>query len=127
MAYQISADRVKAILEIAEYTDSNLEADQAPAKILIDENLLDKGLSDNTLNEIGAWLVCHYKAQTNSFAVVKEVIIGDEEEKYQGRNLASQGLPNTIYGQQAITLDRTNTLRNLPKPTPKLSSLGEPC
>ena len=46
MAYQISADRVKAILEIAEYTDSNLEADQAPAKILIDENLLDKGLSD---------------------------------------------------------------------------------
>ena len=127
MAYQISADRVKAILEIAEYSEVNLTVDKVPAEILIEENLLDKGLSDKAINEIGAWLVCHYKAQTNSFAVVKEVIIGDEEEKYQGRNLASQGLPNTIYGQQAITLDRTNTLRNLPKPTPKLSSLGEPC
>jgi len=82
---------------------------EATSLALIEQYLLDIGISDSLLSEIGIWLTCHFATIKNRRA--GEIQIEDIKEKYY--SVIGKGLEQTEYGQQAILLDPSGILKKL--------------
>lgn len=82
----------------------------ALAALVAEEDLADSGLSEARLTQIETWLAAH-------FSCIKSPLSESEGAKglsvaYQ-RGQAGQGLRSTQYGQTAIELDSSGTLKAL--------------
>ena len=89
------------------------------ANILVDTNLLGKGLSTDLLTKIELWLSAHFTASHIDAKELKEEAMGSSKNAYAGKY--DLGLDGTTYGQTAKTLDPTGTLSSLGKGTASLT------
>ena len=79
------------------------------AELIVTEQLVGKGLSDDRLSKIELYLSAHFVTLREQ--QLKSEKFGDSSESYQGET--STNLRASLYGQTAIILDTTRTLANL--------------
>jgi hypothetical protein len=108
MANRTTATAVKVILD-TDLTDAQITAFITTANALVDDQLLNKGLSSTILTEIEKWLAAHL-ASIRDQRVSRESIGDEYSATYQGKT--DMGLEATLYGQTALALDTTGTLRS---------------
>ncbi len=83
------------------------------ADLLVTEELSDKGLSDARLKQIELYLAAHFTAITTEKGGLVYQKMGDSEEQYDFKSGTGYGLNLTRFGQQAMQLDTSGTLRGL--------------
>lgn len=114
MASRISEEEVKALLApYAENSDVTLFMEQA--LVLVDEELVGKGLSDSRLRIIELNLAAHFavlSVERGGFAYQKS---GLSEESYAVNREVVQ-FSSTRFGQQALAMDSTGSLNRLDSP-----------
>lgn len=114
MASRISEEEVKALLApYAESSDVTLFMEQA--LVLVDEELVGKGLSDSRLRIIELNLAAHFavlSVERGGFAYQKS---GLSEESYAVNREVVQ-FSSTRFGQQALAMDSTGSLNRLDSP-----------
>ncbi len=81
--------------------------------IIVEKNLLGKGIDEDCLFEIERWLSAHMVAISNIAPITARERAGSVEEAFQYK--LGLNLQVTMYGQQAIMLDPTGTLFKLSK------------
>lgn len=106
MAYDDIPITTADVKAVAALIGADLSVFIATGKLIVDENLLDKGLSDARLKLIWTYLAAHFgfikEGQTKSETT------GPVSETYN--MTTGLGLKTTTHGQQAITLDTSGTL-----------------
>ena len=102
MARVTDAD-VKQILD----TDVSTTPFILSANLLVDQWLLDKGLSEALLTEIERWVAAHLTCMLDPRETAKAM--GDSRVNFEAGRLG-MGLQATRYGQQVLLLDTTGTL-----------------
>lgn len=90
-------------------TDAQIQAFIDTATLVVDANLLDKGLSTDLLTQIETWLAAHLLSMRDQRTSARK--IGDVSFTYQGQT--GLGLDATLYGQQVKLLDTSGTLASL--------------
>jgi len=109
---------VKKIID-TDLTD--LDAFILPAGQLADQvAAADSSLAAAILEEIECWLAAHFTSMRDQQAVKSTV--GPTSFTYSGKT--GMGLEFTRYGQMALLLDTTGTLRGLGRRKTAVSSLG---
>lgn len=104
---RVTTAEVSAILESADYGDlTDLSAFIAMATLLADD-CSTAGLSTDKCKEVERWLSAHFVCLMRRQA--KSSSVGPISESFDSK--IDQGLKATAYGQQAIALDTTDTLR----------------
>ncbi|WP_408954736.1 hypothetical protein [Natroniella sp. ANB-PHB2] len=100
------------VLEIAEFKmdENKLDAFIKTANIQVNKHLIDKGLSEEELEEIEKWLAAHFASV--AAPRVKEKRIMENQYKYEGP-MMDKGLDGSMYGQTAKVLDHTGILAKL--------------
>ena len=112
-----SETEVQSILGSTDTPDMTTQL--ATARELVDSVLVGKGLSDNLLRLIEANLTAHYIAITDQKFNVKSEKVGDNQTGFSGGGgVLEDGLRQTRFGKQAISLDYTNTLARLGNQNP---------
>jgi hypothetical protein len=100
-----TVDQVKDVISTT-LTDGQINAFINTAHRMVQNRLSGKGLSEETLGEIEVWLAAHFLSARDQRK--KQVKADDVAVTYQGET--GMGLQSTVYGQQAMILDPTNTL-----------------
>ena len=108
MAVRASIETVRSLLGD---DDANVWPFMTLASEMVDELLASSGLSTTMLRQIEAYLACHIYAQGTP-DVVRESYAGATFEYPRSAN-SGEGLCATKWGQMALQLDTTGTLRNL--------------
>lgn len=103
---RVDAGGVKEIIETS-LADTLINAFINTAHHLVQEDLLNKGLSSDLLTEIELWLAAHFLAIRDK-RVEKESVGNEWSATYQGKT--KMGFEATTYGQQALMLDTTGSL-----------------
>lgn len=89
------------------------ERDMTPfidiADLIVSEQLATSGLSSARLKQIELYLAAHYAAITEERGSLKSIKVGEATDTFDTQ--AGQGLKLTRYGQQAISLDTSGTLK----------------
>lgn len=81
------------------------------ANLIVNEDLLAKGMSEDRLKAIELYLSAHFTALTEERGGLTKFKNGDSTEEYQiGKG---QGFAGTRYGQMAIDMDTTGTLSTI--------------
>jgi len=114
MARVTDAD-VKQILD----TDVSTTPFILSANLLVDQWLLDKGLSEALLTEIERWVAAHLTCMLDPRESQKRM--GDQAVSFDQGTL-TEGLGWTRYGQQAMLLDSSGTLTAVGTGTTKRTS-----
>lgn len=96
---------VKVVIPTTRDTTSFIET----ADLIVSENLADKGLSSNRLKQIELYLAAHFVALVEESGNIIKARIGEATEEYN--NKTGMSFEMTRYGQQAIALDTTGTLK----------------
>jgi hypothetical protein len=109
----VTSEEVKEIISTP-LTD--LTAFISAAHTIVEDRLLDQGLTDTALKEIERWLAAHF-VSFRSPAEKRSQKIGSAQEVYLVANLSSTGgmLKTSLYGMQAMALDTSGTLAQLGK------------
>jgi hypothetical protein len=89
------------------------------ANILVNEDLVGKGLSDDRLKLIELYLASHFATLAIEKGGLTRQKLGDTEEGYRQDFSSKPNLSMTRYGQQALVLDNTGTLANADAPAGK--------
>lgn len=117
MTVRVTASEVKEIIQTT-IEDSVLESNHiATASLMVDEHLLDIGLSAPMLARIELYLAAHFVALTEERGGLTRERLGDGDESLA--NVYSSGLNSTRYGQTALSLDSTGTLTQVAQTTLK--------
>jgi len=107
-----TVERVKALLDVdISVTDLVIASFIETATTLVTDALGTSALTDTTLEEIERWLTAHLIAYTLERQSKSEEA-GSAKIVYAG-DLAQEGLKGTTYGQMAVSLDTTGTLKSL--------------
>lgn len=108
----VAAD-VRKILEVpADVTDGQLASFITTAQLICDEDLFGKGLSAARLFQICLYLAAHFAVMLVERGGLTVSRIRDTEDNYVATPyFGKQGFNMTRYGQQAIVLDTSGTLR----------------
>lgn len=104
-------------------TAIQLNAFIAGAHVIVNENLVGKGLSEALLTEIEKWLAAHL-ASIRDQRVQSENIAGEYSVTYQGKT--GLGLDATLYGQMVKQFDHTGTLATLGQKRASITVLRTP-
>lgn len=122
MSSRVVGSEVKEIID-TELTDDQVEPFIQAATLLVDSYLSNKtDLSTAMLKEIERWLAAHFIA--SSVDPREQVVrVGTIEVNLEGTT--GQGLFFSRYGQQAMLLDVTGTLKRLNQPKAVFSVQGE--
>ena len=108
MGQRVIDEEVRKVLGDINY-DTQMGIDTA--NVLVDDQLLGKGLSTVLLKQIELYLAAHFASIMYTDGTLATQEIGEARERYH--NIYKQGLQSTRYGQQAILLDTTGTLAEL--------------
>lgn len=106
MAARVTDEEVQAIMD--DYPD-DLTPFIELATLLVDEELASTDLSTDRLKQIEKWLSAHFAATKTPLTTQESVKIS---VAYQ-RSSPGKGLYATQYGQQAVVLDTTGTLKRI--------------
>lgn len=117
MAERVTASEVQEIFK----TDITLDPFIIAANQIVNEKLINKGLSDDQLKEIERWLAAHLAATSDRRANSKDM--GDASIDYGTKR--GLGLNSTTYGQQVKILDTTGIMSNLGKRRTQINVLSE--
>ena len=103
----VTDNEVKAIVDT--------ERDTTPfitiAHLVVSEQLSGKSLSTERLTQIELYLAAHYTAITEERGSLKSIKMGESTDTFDTQS--GQGLKLTRYGQQAISLDTSGTLKSM--------------
>lgn len=116
----ITVADVKGVMEVpGEVTDPQLEAFISDAHIIVSEDLAGKGLSEARLAAIEKYLAAHFALQYVERGGFILSQLGDAHDKYLDMNPQGQanisGFMLSRYGQQAVVLDTSGTLKKMTK------------
>jgi hypothetical protein len=103
----VSDDEVKALID----TQRDTRPFIATAHIVVSEQLIGKGLSDDRLKQIELYLAAHYTAVSEEHGALKSSKMGESTDVYDLN--VGEGLKLTRFGQQALSLDTSGTLRSM--------------
>ncbi|MGI9502902.1 MAG: hypothetical protein ACR2RE_07595 [Geminicoccaceae bacterium] len=104
--------------------DPDLTALLTTASTLVDTELLAFGLADALLTEIEKYLAAHFTVLRELTAGISRESADDAAVTYTvGQAGFTEDLKATHFGQVAIALDTTGTLRNAGGSTPQLIAL----
>lgn len=92
----------------AETHSSVLDAAIKAGSILVDNNLVGQGLSDDMLKLIEQYLAAHFTDLSVLKGPLAGQVLGQTSEKYH--DIYSAGLNSTRFGQQAVLFDTTGIL-----------------
>lgn len=104
-----TVDLVKAVISTT-LEDTNIEQYIDSASALIDVWFKGVSASEDMLSELERWIAAHLIASTKE-RQAREEGAGGAYIKYSG--MYGIGLKSTTYGQTAISLDTTNTLKGI--------------
>lgn len=104
-----SPTEVKKIIE-TDMEDTDIQSYIDSASILVDSTIAGK-LVDALLEQIEKWLTAHLMASTRE-QMVKQGKGGPASATFYGYG-EGKGLEHTPYGQQAVSLDYTGTLKRI--------------
>lgn len=99
------------VKEIIETNLDDISLFMETAEMIVDEQLMSKGFSENRLSKIELYLSAHFVALRERQLLSER--FGDSEEKYQGKT--GMNLQASLYGQTAMLLDTSGSLANLGK------------
>ncbi len=119
MAIRVTVEQVKGIINTS-VGDLIIRNDFiATASLIVDENLvgLDPALSTAMLGRIELYLAAHLTAITEEMGGLTSQAMEDAKDSYA--DVYSAGYQSTRYGQMAVTLDTSGTLKRLGAPTLK--------
>ena len=105
---RITAEEVKGVIDTKV---ANLAPFIAIATLVVDNNLLEAGLSDDTLKQIELFLACHYVSLREP--TIASERIGDSNVVHYRPGVKGSNLMSSDFGQTAIQLDTSGVLRNL--------------
>ena len=92
------------------------------AELVINEDLSDKGLSDDRLNSIALYLSAHFAAVAlERGGIVRESMGGDYSISYKDAE-GSGAFGSTRFGLQAMALDTSGTLSTLSRSSERLKA-----
>lgn len=114
-------EKVRQIID-TEITDANVEGYIEAASTVLDEVFAGVTISSTMLTEIERWLTAHFISSTKERQAKKEGAGGAFIE-YAGEY--EMGLQSTSYGQNAMTLDYTGTLRGLAGKTASITAIKQ--
>jgi hypothetical protein len=102
--------------EVLEIMDTTLTGEQITpflrsANQLVTSTLVDKGYTDDDLQEIEMWLAAHFA--TARYPQIAQEKVGDAAVHYEGKS--GMGLESSRYGQTAMSLEYQGTLARLNK------------
>lgn len=83
----------------------------AVAVLIVNENLVGKGLSVATMDNVKLFLAAHLATQSQEKGPLYGIQIGDVHERYH--QIYDKGLSATRFGQTAMFLDTTGRLAAL--------------
>lgn len=111
MANRVTTAEVQKIMDIDdEITD--IEPFIIAANLIVTEKLSDKITNTAILKEVERWLAAHFIAARDP--IVSKETIGDTKAEYYGKTDLS-GIQSTPYGERAVLMDVSGTLKNLGK------------
>jgi hypothetical protein len=105
----ITDAQVKAIIDTTRDTSPFIET----ATLLVQEELVGRGLSTPRLDQITLYLAAHFVCVTEELGGLKRSKLGEADESYRTPNDKELGLTSTRYGQQALILDSSGKLAAL--------------
>jgi hypothetical protein len=120
MAVRTTAAKVKEIIETTQ-TDAIVDAFILGANRIVEDNLGDADLADETLDEIERWLAAHLLACTIERQAIK--MGGGPAPAIEFTNQHGQGLELTTYGQMALALDTSGALASLGMKSASITAL----
>ena len=103
----VTSDEVKAVIDTNRDVSSFIDS----AHLIVTEDLADADLSDDRLKQIELYLAAHFVALTEERGGLVKSKHGDASEEYQFEK--GRGIAMTRYGQTAIDLDTSGTLRTM--------------
>jgi len=86
------------------------------ANMLVNEELVGKGLSDARLKQIELYLGAHFGCVAIEKGGIVRSKAGESEDQYRSERPPKYNLSSTRYGQQALVLDPTGSLSKLDSP-----------
>lgn len=115
--------QVKAIIDTARDTTPFIDT----ADLIINEEFVGSSLSVGRLTQIELYLAAHFVAITEERGGLKMEKMGDATDEMD-TDMFSAGFGSTRYGQQALALDSSGTLKSLSSPglTAKFRLVPEP-
>jgi hypothetical protein len=119
LAARVTEQQVRDNLGLvaAETADLTIFIDNAT--MIVDEELVGKGLSDNRLMFIELHLASHYAVLSLEKGGLTRQKIDEAEEGYRQDFTSKPNLSMTRYGQQALALDTSGTLSKMDAPAGK--------
>lgn len=120
MAIRTDGDTVKAVITTSLSAAEVLATFIPVASDMVDELDDDTDMDDTRLTNIETWLTAHLIAMSKERQAVDEKL-GDATVKY-GAKLGMH-LEATTYGQVALQLDTSGTLKRLGKETVKVRAI----
>ena len=108
MSIRVTDAEVKEIIDTSLSTKPFIKV----ASLMVDQHLVDQGLSEDLLKEIERWLAAHFTAVRDQLIKSEETL--DAKVTYQVGQ-SGKGIESTSYGQQAISLDSSGKLAGLSK------------
>ena len=107
-----NAQEVQSILGAED--DPNVATQIETAAALVDAQLAGRPqLTETLLRQIEAWLAAHFYSHTNQKYNIGGEVLGDSNVSYNAKTGVNTGLMNSRFGQTAISLDPTGTLKRL--------------
>lgn len=106
---RVTASEVGEIIS-TDLTDAQVEAFINSANAIIQENMLEAGMSANILTQIELWLAAHLVAVSDQRE--QRVNLRDGDVTYHTPRFGL-GLDGTMYGQQVKVLDYSGILSGL--------------
>lgn len=103
----VTDNEVKALIDTERDTTPFINI----AHLVVSEQLSGKGLSTDRLTQIELYLAAHFTAVTEERGSLKSIKIGESTDTFD--TMAGQGLKLTRFGQQAISLDTSGTLKSM--------------
>ncbi len=104
---RVTDSEVKAIVDTERDTLPFIDT----ATLIVDEDIPSGILTDERLKQVELYLTAHFVTLVEERGNLRKTRIGDSSEEYD--NKVGVGLLGTRYGQQAIALDTTGTLRGM--------------
>lgn len=81
------------------------------ADLIVNESLLDQGLSEARLKMIALYLAAHFATISEERGALSASTMGESAERFH--NVYKEGFKSTRFGQQALALDPTGILAEL--------------
>jgi hypothetical protein len=110
VAARTNVDDLKSLIE-SDKEDEALEAFVDIANLLVNEQLVGKGLSDAMLTKIELYLAAHFLAVVTELGGLVRDSYGSAS--VQLSDVYGPGLGSTRFGQTALVLDTTATLQRI--------------